>query len=132
MAPSIYASSYQRYKEDTSVFTTWLSNTAQGCGYKVQANEAATSNGSAKLHAHTHAPPSAPRLKGKHRKLAKQAANINGSPKTPAPSEELQKKYKVTVAELLRQAEAVAAWTKKTIRLPSDVEMVLKRAITAR
>ncbi|KAK5692860.1 hypothetical protein LTR97_010336 [Elasticomyces elasticus] len=43
-----------------------------------------------------------------------------------------QKKYKISVSELLNQAEAVASWTKKTIRLPEDVQHVLQRAITAR
>lgn len=73
MLPEILSSSYKRYEEDTSVFTTWLSNAAQRCGYKPVTVDATL--------AAQQTPPTetkkAPRLKGKDRKLAKQAV-VNG------------------------------------------------------
>ncbi|KAL8644271.1 MAG: hypothetical protein Q9226_007849 [Calogaya cf. arnoldii] len=35
MLPDILFSSYQRYKEDTNVFSTWLSQAARACGFKL-------------------------------------------------------------------------------------------------
>ncbi|KAK5731784.1 hypothetical protein LTR17_011135 [Elasticomyces elasticus] len=131
MAPSVYSSSYQRYKEDTSVFTTWLSNAAKSCGYVVKADET-TAPQAVPSHAHTGGPPKATRLKGKERKLAKQAATTIPDTQSAASPNQPQKKCKISVSELLKQAEAVASWTKKTIRLPEDVQHVLQRAITAR
>lgn len=34
MLPEVLAGSYSRYKEDTNVFTTWLSKAAIACGYR--------------------------------------------------------------------------------------------------
>ncbi|KAK5747483.1 hypothetical protein LTR17_000124 [Elasticomyces elasticus] len=100
MAPSIYSSSYQRYKEDTSVFTTWLSNAAKSCGYVVKADET-TAPQAAPSHAHTSGPPKATRLKGKERKLAKQAATVAPDSKNASSTSPPQKKYKISVSELL-------------------------------
>ncbi|KAK4949146.1 hypothetical protein LTR10_012519 [Elasticomyces elasticus] len=131
MTPSVYSSSYQRYKEDTSVFTTWLSNAAKSCGHVVKADET-TAPQAAQSHAPPSEPPRATRLKGKERKLAKQAATVTPDSRIASSTSPPQKKYKISVSELLKQAEAVASWTKKTIRLPEDVQHVLQRAITAR
>jgi len=35
MLPSVLSGSYVRYKEDTTIFATWLSETAETCGYKL-------------------------------------------------------------------------------------------------
>ncbi|KAK5674274.1 hypothetical protein LTS10_013012 [Elasticomyces elasticus] len=108
MAPSVYSSSYQRYKEDTSVFTTWLSNAAKSCGYVVKTDETPAAQ-AAPPPAPANGPSKASRLKGKERKLAKQAATATpGTKSVPSPNQP-QKKYKI-----------------------SDVQHVLQRAITAR
>jgi hypothetical protein len=76
MLPEVLSSSYLHYKEDTSVFTTWLSNAAQRCGYKAKAEEQKPAGSPAVAQ-----PAKALRLKGKERKLAKQAAAEAGKVK---------------------------------------------------
>ncbi|TKA78826.1 hypothetical protein B0A55_02226 [Friedmanniomyces simplex] len=55
-------------------------------------------------------------MKGKERRLAKQAAISRDVPKTAPPPNTPLKTYKVSVAKLLHQAEAVASWAKRMIR----------------
>jgi hypothetical protein len=67
MLPGFLVSTYRKYKEDTSIFTKWLCDNGAKCGYhltKSTQNETPTKT--------------APRLKGKARKQAKEAAN-NGT-----------------------------------------------------
>ena len=65
MLPEILAGSYIRYKEDTNVFTTWLSQAAVACGYKPAQREQHK-----KKPAHQQTLSANPRLKGKARKEA--------------------------------------------------------------
>lgn len=131
MLPDILFSSYQRYKEDTNVFTTWLSQAARSCGYNRSRLEKedlilakpAQSNATA-----------APRLKGKARKEAKAAgatnniatSNVPVSPPTPIA------KYELTTKQLLEQAQAVTQSMRPKVQLPVDVLKVVQRAIHAR
>lgn len=66
MASSNLQSRHQRYKEDTNVFTTWLSTAAKKCGYKIKAEEV-KSDASKHAHnhgqSHSHVPAKAPKLK---------------------------------------------------------------------
>ncbi|KAK3705020.1 hypothetical protein LTR37_013537 [Vermiconidia calcicola] len=113
MLPEILFGSYKKYKSDTNVFTTWLSQAAKSCGYK----------------------PKAPKLKGRDRKLAREAAAQAGqTPKnvSNANNEPTRTHYSVSTSELLKQAESVAGSTKKPIRLPDEIQRVLERAIAAR
>lgn len=128
MLPENLTGSYNRYKEDTTVFTTWLSKAAIACGYqapkvirqdkpepKKQENQG-----------------SASRLKGKARKEAKAAAEASkGSPTDAEPSAPVTK-YEVTTQELLKQADAIAASKKAGIEIPQSIVRVVKRAIDAR
>ena len=104
MPPEILAGSYKRYKEDTNVFTTWLSQAAVACGYQAKQE---------KVHEKpqlnmTQAISVTPRLKGKARKEAKAAAaEIKKPTLVDEPSPPIVK-YNVTTQELLNQAEAVA------------------------
>ncbi|KAK4547201.1 hypothetical protein LTR36_001422 [Oleoguttula mirabilis] len=73
MLPEFLAGSYKRYKEDTDVFTIWLAKAAGACGY--------TSTDVARQKAAPMKPakaaivaPTAPKLKGRARMLAKKAA----------------------------------------------------------
>ena len=133
MLPQFLSGSYQRYKEDTTVFTTWLSRAAMTCGYK-----------SPNLTQQELAPPkvlldssngktASARLKGKARKEAKAAGQI---PKVPANNSEPSRiptvKYAVTANDLLRQAEVVAASAKPRIQMSSGILRVVERAIDAR
>lgn len=149
MLPEFLAGSYKRYKQDTALFTTWLANTAASCGYKPEATKrrhseqpapvkssAATSYSDAPEPANTEpALPSTGRLKGRERKLAKDAAvkakKANGDmSESQSPS---TVKYAITTAELLRQAEAVTqSRSRSRVQMPANLRAVVERAIRAR
>lgn len=92
MLPEILAGSYNRYKEDTTVFTTWLSKAAIACGYQApkvlrQDTTYPKKQDSQGL---------APKLKGRARKEAREATKKSKEPSSsiePAPS---VTKYEVT------------------------------------
>ena len=128
MLPEILAGSYNRYKEDTAVFTTWLSKAAIACGYqapkvlrqdktetKKQENQGSTS-----------------RLKGKARKEAKEAARVSKDSLSNTEPLTCVTKYEITTQELLKQADSVAASKEAGIRIPESIVRVVQRAISAR
>ena len=131
MLPDILFSSYQRYKEDTNIFTTWLSQAARSCGYTAPGLE---KQDTIPAKAAKSIATAAPRLKGKARKEAKAAAATDKittpkesvSPPTPVA------KYKLTTKQLLEQAQDVAHSMKPKVQLPTDVLKVVQRAIHAR
>ena len=131
MLPDILFSSYQRYKEDTNVFATWLSQAARSCGY--EAPELDT-----KVPMPSKTAPSvvtaSHRLKGKTRKEAKAAAATSdtSTPKAPDSLPIPVAKYKLTTKRLLEQAQAVAKSMKPKVQLPPDILKVVQRAIHAR
>ncbi|MCJ1453626.1 hypothetical protein MMC28_003973 [Mycoblastus sanguinarius] len=128
MLPEVLAGSYKRYKEDTSVFTTWLSKTAIACGYKTSSfviRETTSSNVTV-----GQAPSS--RLKGKARKEAKSASKENKNPSSGSDSNMPVAKYSITTQELLGQAEAVAEAKASGIQIPLSIMRVVERAIDAR
>ena len=127
MLPEILASSYIRYKEDTNVFTTWLSKAAVACGYKPAQREQHKQRP-----AQQQTPTTTPRLKGKARKEAKAAAaeskKLSDDFEAPQPTV----KYNITTQELLNQAEAVAKSGKAAVKVPDSVVRIVQRAIGAR
>lgn len=91
-------STYKKYKQDTSTFVEWLSENAKRCGYKLPTI--------ADTPKPAETPVAAPRLKGKARKLAKQAG---GNMATASASIENPKlRHLVSTKELLSQAKAIA------------------------
>lgn len=120
---NVLAGSYKRYKEDTNVFTTWLGQAAEACGLKSKIKQA-SKNPQANAGASANA---TPRLKGKERKLAKEAAAKSKEKPIAAAVT-----YNVTTQDLLRQAETVAKANKRGTILPENVLRVLERAINAR
>ncbi|KAF2420017.1 hypothetical protein EJ08DRAFT_665773 [Tothia fuscella] len=125
MLPDTLTSSYSRYKEYTNVFTTWLGQAAKKCGYQ-SPHEAIASHIPFSLTFNNES--KAPRLKGKARKLAKEAAKEISSPEhQPVPVA-----HKVTTLQLLQQAELVANCAEPKITIPEQVRKILQRAIFAR
>jgi hypothetical protein len=142
MIPGSLVGSYQRYKHDTNVFTTWLSKAAAACGYKSPRAAAAspssppkpvlapkplteTSNASKltlaeKLRAQAE-------KKAKKREEKKKGTSVDLAPE-PVPIPTL--KHTVKTQELLRQAEAVSESPKT--KIPDAIMLVLERAIQAR
>lgn len=80
-------STYQRYKRDTTLFTTWLSNTAKALGWRpankpsfnVQKPAATEKTATEKTATSAPAAQKSVRLKGKARKAAKDAANASSN-----------------------------------------------------
>jgi hypothetical protein len=95
MLPAFLASTYEKYKQDTSTFLEWLSGNAKKCGFEITVPETVKP---------AETPAAAPRLKGKQRKLAKQG-NLNTA---PAPAKQKQKSYLVSTKMILAQANAIA------------------------
>ncbi|MCJ1309862.1 hypothetical protein MMC25_003523 [Agyrium rufum] len=134
MLPDWLGSTYLRYKEDTSVFVTWLSNAAQRCGYVLpkaseQQRQVETDDGE----------PKTARLKGKARKEHKAAAI---SPATATSKSAIDKpgqtvstnitNYEVPVSELRIQADLVAYSTSPKLVLPKGILYIIQRAIATR
>ncbi|MCJ1353173.1 MAG: hypothetical protein MMC33_003158 [Icmadophila ericetorum] len=143
MLPDFLASSYERYKQDTALFTTWLTQAAARCGFKSndikqqERDVTLNSNPGPSMSVVSNAgEPSSSRLKGKDRKLAKQAA-VDGKIKGPANFEESLPsstigQYTVTTKDLLSQARAVAECVKPRVTLPASLQSIVERAIHAR
>ena len=138
MIPDFLAGSYKKYKQDTALFTTWLANAAASCGYKPRATKRPHSEQPAQVKSvNTELPlPSTPKLKGRERKLARDAAakakKVNDDiPTTPQVPSTV--KYTITTAELLRQAEAVTqSHARSHVHMPASLRAVVERAIRAR
>lgn len=127
MASGLLKDTYKQYKEDTLTFTTWLSQAAKSCGWKpatqlyaspIPNQDDIAANAT-----------KGPRLKGRDRKLARDAAksvpisNTESVPQTTV-------KYAITTTELLQQATIVAKAKKS--KFPDGVQSVLERAIGLR
>ncbi|KAK5266969.1 hypothetical protein LTR99_006073 [Exophiala xenobiotica] len=103
MLPDFLKDSYKQYKTDTVRFATWLVNVAKKCGYEPEDL--------------TPTPSLDANGKGKRKK------NTNQS-KAPEPE-----KYQISIRELCKVAQAVS---KSTVKVPTSVLAVAKRAITLR
>lgn len=128
MLPEGLVGSYNRYKEDTTVFTTWLSKAAIACGYQAPKTICRDENDSRKQ---DNQGPSS-RLKGKARKEAKAATAASKVPTTGAEPSPAVTKYQVTSQELLMQADTIAASKDAGFEIPQSVVRVVQRAINAR
>ncbi|CAJ2500221.1 Uu.00g030740.m01.CDS01 [Anthostomella pinea] len=138
MLPDFLSNSYTRYKDDTRAFTTWLRSADEACGYKPAAKKPTPAEGT-ELRTPTapdapeppiSAPVSSQRLKGKARKLEKQA-QVQVKPTLPETGNVKTVKYNVSTREVLAQAEAISQ-AKNNVRMPSSIKTNLERAIEAR
>lgn len=134
MLPQILLGSYKRYKEDTNVFTTWLSQSAKACGYKLpdlQPDDVLQSK--KQLILNQNPQPSSTRLKGKARKEAKKAGDKTDLPQDNRERDSAPvKKYLVATKDILDQAETVARSVKPRIQVPVQILQIVQRSIDAR
>lgn len=119
MLPPSLAGSYQQYKEDTTVFTTWLAKTAIACGYKMPSQTLAESS----VLSETVNSIPIKRRKGKAREVPVDSSN-------EATESRQSVTYTVSTRELVKQAEVVAENRKRGI--PQRLKRVVKRAIDVR
>ncbi|KAF8855489.1 hypothetical protein BDZ45DRAFT_502211 [Acephala macrosclerotiorum] len=147
MLPDILTGSYQRYKNDTNVFTTWLAKTAASCGYK-----APKSARKEQPPPPTPSPPTpraaapkstltlAEKLRAQAEEKAKKAAKKKEEKRNPTatnaaaadtePEPLSTTKHYVRTRDLLRQAEIVSKNAK--VKIPDTIVQVVERAIKAR
>jgi hypothetical protein len=141
MVPEILAGSYQRYKSDTNVFTTWLSTTAIACGYrppKATLQESSTASQqlppTTQLAAAANTLTLAEKLRAQAEKKARKREEKRSLTKVPGieaePVAVPTTKHTVKTQELLRQAKAVAGSSK--FKVPDSIVQVVERAIRAR
>jgi hypothetical protein len=125
--PSFLFSSFQQYKEDTNVFITWIHEASKTCGRRAHTASAVKNVSTEVAPSPVIAAPSR-RLKGKARKEAKSAS----APVTPTPPEPKYVRHKVSTAEILEQAHAIAQPAIQRQALPVSVRRIVERAITTR
>lgn len=121
MIPTFLFPSYKQYKTDTDAVATWLANTAARYGYST-----------AQLTSQAAFQPKSSRLKGKARKIARQATPNTSSgsrledalPKTP--------KYSISSKEFISLAEWIVKSFPPRVEIPARFFSVLDRAITVR
>ncbi|KAF2801867.1 uncharacterized protein BDZ99DRAFT_528079 [Mytilinidion resinicola] len=135
---------YERYKADTNLFTTWLGRAAKGCGWKPSSKP---SECISRLQLLGDSPTTStptptptpeidaakgPRMKGKARKLAKEVAKeIPPATSKAAPNESgPNRRYAITTEELLTQVDVVA--TSRSSAMPDAIRKALSGAIAAR
>ncbi|KAJ9504002.1 hypothetical protein H2202_000058 [Exophiala xenobiotica] len=103
MLPDFLKDSYKQYKTDTDRFATWLVNVAKKCGYEPEDL--------------TPTPSLDANGKGKRKKNTNQSKALE------------PEKYQISIRELCKVAQAVS---KSTVKVPTSVLAVAKRAITLR
>ena len=117
---SLYGT-YKQYKADTDKFVTWLVETAQLCGHRLPRSQ---------LPSEPELPPvKAPKLKGRARKLVRDAAQETAKNKAKIGTET----FIVGVGDFLPMAEAIANFKRKPpVEVPWTFVMVAKRVLLAR
>ena len=109
MLPAALIDTYQQYKQDTQKTLRWLVESAQKCGYHAPESL----NGADK----------APRLKGRARKVAKEAASSDTAPKAA--------KRVVRVQALVPMVKAIAS-SEKPCRISTGLIKLFRRCLRAR
>lgn len=134
MSHSALSSSYQQYKEDTNAFITWLSEAAKACGWKPPKNKKPEKQQPVQMPV-LHEVLKAPRLKGKARKLAKNAEKAHSGKAWNGAEEQKSDGVKRTISTgvLSQHVELVSEWRiESAILMPEGFQRVLGRAIAAR
>ena len=124
MLPNFLYDTYKQYKADTDKIATWLAEAAMKCGWA----EANTGNGASSIQSGK-----PPKLKGRARKLAREAAAAGKA--TPSPSKNAPASvpvYKVRVKDFVPMAQMIANAGESSVRIPAVVIKVIKRCITTR
>lgn len=124
-APSgSFTDSYLQYKADTNFFTTWLANIGQKCGYRLSLPDDKKEPQPA-----SSAPKTAPRLKGKERKLKKQAAKKDPEDE---PSSQKPAANSLLLRDFIPIAKRIASSSSPKVVIPRPVVKKLERAINLR
>ena len=136
MIPEALFGIYQRYKQDTTHVTTWLSKAAITCGSDPASfTKQTVTSVQPSIENEAQRDSKTPKLKGRARKLAREAAATKAKEQEPAQgcqADGKTKRYAVSSRDLLVQAKVVATSRNPSIDVPETVVCVLQRAIDAR
>jgi hypothetical protein len=116
--------SYKQHKSDTDLVATWLANSGEQCGFRLLTSNQTTSQAPEVL-----AQKKTPRLKGKARKLAKEAEKSN------QPSAQSQAKIKaktLLLKDYMPLAYRTVSFTTPAVLVPGSVVQKLEPAIHLR
>ena len=130
MLPEFLFSRYKQYKTDTEKIATWLAQAATKCGY--QSRSESSSSPSAEDAAH-HS--KQPKLKGRARKLARDAAAAEKKASAGGPNAKekgTEQKHVVTVREFELMAEHIAKSEDASLKIPKGFIKLIKRCIMTR
>lgn len=111
---------YKIYKDATNMFLSWLAETAKSRGHKFQSETNTNSNTEATR-------TSKPRLKGKARKAAREAASK--APQQPPPAGE---KHQLSLKDFTACAETPAKTRDPVVLIPSSIRAIAVRALALR
>jgi hypothetical protein len=123
MLPECFIDSYKRYKADTRTIATWLTEGAEISGF--------THKNSFPQPIHTVVNQQTKvKLKGRARKLARDAANAEQKtrPKEPLPPQQ----YIVKTKDFVPMANAIASWCPPKIKPSTTILEIFRRTIATR
>lgn len=125
MLPSFLLPSYKQYKTDSDAIATWLARTAYQCGYP---KDLLTNQNVSQQ--------KPPKLKGRARKLAREAAQNQSSNNQSAPLKSKSTpdipKYLVAIKDFIILAQCIVNSNKPRVEVPATFVSVLDRAIAVR
>ncbi|MCJ1324472.1 hypothetical protein MMC10_001134 [Thelotrema lepadinum] len=137
MIPSIIKSTYLQYKDDTDAVASWLATTAQAHGFRVNflnndpnCKENDKQASEEPFNKQTSTPKPSGRLKGKARKVAREAQkNANLDSTSTATNTQT---YIIPIKDFVRLAEQLVQCKKPAVRVPASFTGAIDRAIATR
>lgn len=125
MTPDYLQGTYTTYKKDTDAIANWLATTAKRCGFSPEVLK-----DSNKVSDQSPSQPQpeveSTRLKGRARKLAREAAAENGLKSTAT------RTYIIPIKSFTRLASQIVSCSTPTIKVPTTLGTILNRAISFR
>jgi hypothetical protein len=122
MLPECFIDSYKRYKADTRTIATWLTEGAEISGFtnknSIHQPNPTVTNQQTKV-----------KLKGRARKLARDAANAEQKTRAKKPPPQ---QYVVKTKDFVPMALAIASWCPPKIKPSATILEVFRRTIAAR
>jgi hypothetical protein len=123
MLPECFIDSYKRYKADTRTIATWLTEGAEISGFtnknSIHQPNPTVTNQQTKV-----------KLKGRARKLARDAANAEQKTRAKKPPPPQQ--YVVKTNDFVPMATAIASWCPPKIKPSTTILEIFRRTIAAR
>ena len=118
--PETLHGTYKQYKADTDRIVAWLAETAQGCGYRLPRSQLPVKAQLPQI--------SAPKLKGRARKLARDAAHEKAKSEAKIGTAT----FVVRLGDFLPMAKAIAGFRRPPVEVPWSFVKVAKRVLVAR